>query len=83
MRGFGGFLFFLAFTSATEHHQNRLSLKPALLVGFFNTQKQRYTSKQLDPPGLGGAGDADPAERAAWAALARAMFNLDEALTKG
>ncbi len=31
----GGFLFFLAFTTATEHHQNRLSLKPALLVGFF------------------------------------------------
>ena len=31
----GGFLFFLAFTSATEHHQNPLSLKPAMLVGFF------------------------------------------------
>jgi len=31
----GGFLFFLAFTIATEHHQNPLSLKPALLVGFF------------------------------------------------
>ncbi len=31
----GGFLFFLAFTAATEHHQNRISLKPALLVGFF------------------------------------------------
>ncbi len=31
----GGFLFFLAFTTATEHHQNPLSLKPAILVGFF------------------------------------------------
>ena len=31
----GGFLFFLAFANATEHHQNPLSLKPALLVGFF------------------------------------------------
>lgn len=31
----GGFLFFLAFTAATEHHQNPLSLRPALLVGFF------------------------------------------------
>lgn len=31
----GGFLFFLAFTTATEHHQNPLSLKPAMLVGFF------------------------------------------------
>lgn len=31
----GGFLFFLAFATATEHHQNPISLKPALLVGFF------------------------------------------------
>ncbi len=31
----GGFLFFLAFTAATEHHQTPLRLKPALLVGFF------------------------------------------------
>lgn len=31
----GGFLFFLAFTTATNQHQNPISLKPALLVGFF------------------------------------------------
>ncbi len=31
----GGFLFFLGFSQATAHHQNRLDLKPALLVGFF------------------------------------------------
>lgn len=31
----GGFLFFLAFARATEHHQNEVSLTPALLVGFF------------------------------------------------
>lgn len=31
----GGFLFFLAFTTATKHHQNPLALKPAILVGFF------------------------------------------------
>lgn len=31
----GGFLFFLAFTTATEHHQNPVLLRPALLVGFF------------------------------------------------
>lgn len=31
----GGFLIFLAFTAATEHHQNPISLKPAILVGFF------------------------------------------------
>ncbi len=31
----GGFLFFMAFTKATGHHQNRISLKSPLLVGFF------------------------------------------------
>jgi hypothetical protein len=31
----GGFLFFLAFTTATEHHQNPVLLRPAFLVGFF------------------------------------------------
>jgi hypothetical protein len=31
----GGFLFYLAFTRATEHHQSELALRPALLVGFF------------------------------------------------
>ena len=30
-----GFLFFLAFATATEHHQNPVLLRPALLVGFF------------------------------------------------
>lgn len=31
----GGFLFFLAFSRATAHHQDRLNLGPPLLVGFF------------------------------------------------
>jgi hypothetical protein len=31
----GGFLFYIAFTQATEHHQHDLSLRPPLLVGFF------------------------------------------------
>ena len=31
----GGFLFFLAFTQATAHHQGRLELRSPLLVGFF------------------------------------------------
>ena len=31
----GGFLFFLAFSQATAHHQGRLELKTPLLVGFF------------------------------------------------
>ena len=31
----GGFLFYLAFTRATLHHQSELALEPAMLVGFF------------------------------------------------
>lgn len=31
----GGFLFFLAFLMATRHHQNSVSLKSPILVGFF------------------------------------------------
>lgn len=31
----GGFLFFLAFTTATRHHQNDISLRSPILVGFF------------------------------------------------
>jgi hypothetical protein len=31
----GGFLFFLAFSQATAHHQGKLDLKPSMLVGFF------------------------------------------------
>lgn len=31
----GAFLFFLAFSQATAHHQSRMDLKPPLLVGFF------------------------------------------------
>lgn len=31
----GGFLFFLAFVSATNHHQNAISMKSPVLVGFF------------------------------------------------
>lgn len=31
----GGFLFFIAFTIATDHHQYAISLKGPLLVGFF------------------------------------------------
>lgn len=31
----GGFLFFVAFTQATAHHQDKLELRSPLLVGFF------------------------------------------------
>jgi hypothetical protein len=31
----GGFLFFLAFVMATQHHQNAISMRSPMLVGFF------------------------------------------------
>lgn len=31
----GGFLFFMAFTAATQHHQNPIALRSPILVGFF------------------------------------------------
>jgi Protein of unknown function (DUF1553)/Protein of unknown function (DUF1549)/Planctomycete cytochrome C len=53
------------------------------LVKFFESQKQRFTSKALDAAKLTGPGEGDLNERAAWTVVARALFNLDEAITKG
>jgi hypothetical protein len=47
---------------------------------FVQTQRGRFGNGELDPKAFAGK-DAD-AERAAWTALARALFNLDEAVTK-
>ena len=51
-----------------------------VLVEYLTQQQARFESKQLDPAVLTG-GDANP-ERAAWTALARALLNLDETMTK-
>ncbi|HEY6168659.1 MAG TPA: PSD1 and planctomycete cytochrome C domain-containing protein [Verrucomicrobiae bacterium] len=55
----------------------------AMLVKFYEAQKQRFVAKELDAAKIAGAGEGDANERAAWAALARALFNLDETITKG
>ncbi|HZV05517.1 MAG TPA: PSD1 and planctomycete cytochrome C domain-containing protein [Gemmataceae bacterium] len=54
------------------------------LVNFFETQKQRCERKELDAAKIAGAGDAGSIlnDRAAWTALARTLFNLDEAIVK-
>ncbi len=52
------------------------------LVHFFEAQKRRFADGTLIPAGFAGPGEGDAAERAAWTALARALFNLDEAITK-
>jgi hypothetical protein len=55
----------------------------ASLVKFFGSQKRRFEAKELDAAKIAGPGEGDAHERAAWAVVARALFNLDEAITKG
>jgi hypothetical protein len=55
----------------------------ATLVKFFEVQKQRFAAKELDAKAVAGDGAGDVVERAAWTALARALLNLDEMITKG
>jgi hypothetical protein len=59
----------------------------AQLVTFFQTQKNRCERKELDAAKIAGSTDRRDAgptlnERAAWTALARTLFNLDEAIVK-
>jgi hypothetical protein len=53
------------------------------LVGFFQSQKPRFERKELNAATIAGPGAGDVTERAAWTILARALLNLDEAVTKG
>lgn len=47
---------------------------------FLKAQRARFTAGELKPEVFAGPGAE--AERAAWTAVARALFNLDEAVTK-
>jgi mono/diheme cytochrome c family protein len=53
-----------------------------LLVKYYQTQKQRLVSKELDAEKIAGPGDGDAIERAAWTLMSRTILNLDEAITK-
>jgi mono/diheme cytochrome c family protein len=55
----------------------------AKLVAFHAAQLARLRSGELKAADLAGPGDGDPAERAAWTAVARALLNLDETMTRG
>lgn len=55
----------------------------AALAKFFEAQRQRFASGDLDAKLIAGEGPGDVTERAAWTALARAILNLDEMITKG
>ncbi|MBS0206014.1 MAG: PSD1 domain-containing protein [Planctomycetes bacterium] len=54
----------------------------AVLKQFFDDQETRLQNKQLDAKALAGAGAENEIARAAWTIVARAILNLDEAVTK-
>ena len=55
----------------------------AALTSFLEAQKRRFARQELDAKAVAGDGAGDVTERAAWTALARALLNLDETITKG
>jgi hypothetical protein len=54
----------------------------ARLTKFFHAQRARFDRGELDATALVGKEPGDPHEAAAWTALARALLNLDEAITR-
>jgi hypothetical protein len=53
-----------------------------LLADFVRAQRRHFAEKESDARKLAGDGPGAVTERAAWTALARALFNLDEFVTK-
>ncbi len=53
-----------------------------MLADFAREQRQRFVSKELDAAKVAGEGGGDVIERATWTTVARAVMNLDEAVTK-
>jgi hypothetical protein len=60
-------------------HRNELEK----LARFYQAQKGRLEKKELSAATIAGPGAGDANDRAAWTLLARALFNLDEFVTKG
>jgi hypothetical protein len=54
----------------------------SLLVQYYENQKQRLMSKELDAEKVAGPGEGSVIDRAAWTLTARAILNLDEAITR-
>jgi hypothetical protein len=54
----------------------------AQLTKFFYAQRARYDRGDIDATTFAGKDSGDPHEAAAWTALARALLNLDEAITR-
>jgi hypothetical protein len=54
----------------------------AVLVEFAGRQRARFARHELDAAKVAGGSDGNLVERATWTVLARAVLNLDEAVTK-
>jgi hypothetical protein len=53
-----------------------------LLVQYCESQRKRLAGRELAAGAIAGPGEEDEVERAAWTLLARAIFNLDELITR-
>jgi len=53
------------------------------LLEFIKQQRERIELGAWNPEALAGNGDGPATERAIWTALARALLNLDESVTRG
>jgi hypothetical protein len=53
------------------------------ILAFLKSQRERIAQGTLRAEDLAGPGEGSPTERAAWTAVARALLNLDEAVTRG
>lgn len=53
-----------------------------MLVDFVRHQRQRFEKDDTSAAKVAGSASEDAAERACWTALARAVMNLDESVTK-
>ena len=69
-------LFLRALSRSPDADERRLMLQ------FVGSQRARLKTGELKPAKIGGQPDSTP-EAAAWTLAARAVFNLDEFLTKG
>jgi hypothetical protein len=54
----------------------------ATLAQFVTTQRSRFATREGDAKKLAAEGPGDAADRAAWTAVARALFNLDETISR-
>jgi hypothetical protein len=54
----------------------------ALVVKFYEAQKEQHSAEGADPAAVAGAGEGDAADRGAWTLTARSLLNTDEAVTK-